>query len=702
MATYKLSLFALFLIVLGALIISMLVGNWFHTKEGMISFYNGRSPLSTVVYIKDYSGPTSGKFGKNVVLIYDNIFFDQDNANIIEVDSTAINGNVMIGNVMTGKAETDGSSIQNIYITNAIDSDEYFNPNDVETYSYTDNTLTNTTPTKGATNKFKISYCEMIYTTQSKNTDEYTVFVLPWNDSTYIHIINNTKKTNVNTTWFGPGKKHSIKSHNEIKNTLPFINNGILSQDLNTSPMLNTFMIQESYNSQNLVYQLSDSIFFNNNTGVLIIYKDKLYKDFTAYNQDGEIISNNSVESQKRSEKTFDAWHKYDKFGNVMVLYINNGKNIMLALIQPTEYESNTTIYTLFNVQRFNNIGLDAGFSYGREGASKFVGLNSGGAESIGGLNGFGLGVTNGWGQGGPGAWGEQGGPGTWAGSGESTSTGGPTDMMNDYYRWFYHWATKGLNNNPNGPNFNYSDDYIMKTQIVPPVCPSCPSCPATGTCTNCGGNGGSGTKTKDGTSLAEGGYENRNLNVTGDGLTITDAANTVGGVLNNAISQPANIIAGVENTIEKGASGAVDLAKDTGSGAVNLVKDTGSGAVNLAKDTASGALNQINMMGSTAIGLGKDIVGGTIDLGKDIVGGISDLGDRQRENQNQNQGVGVGVGSNQYGYANSYGGGSAANQLLPKNIASNVDHSNLYGAVPNKGNSSYMPLGSDFSKFGR
>ena len=48
------------------------------------------------------------------------------------------------------------------------------------------------------------------------------------------------------------------------------------------------------------------------------------------------------------------------------------------------------------------------------------------------------------------------------------------------------------------------SEDYILKTQIVPPVCPSCPSCPKEVTCTNCGGQGGSGTMGADGKSLVK------------------------------------------------------------------------------------------------------------------------------------------------------------------------------------------------------
>lgn len=696
MATFKLSLFALFLIVLAALVVSMLVGNWFQTteyhKEGMISFYNGTSSL-TPVYIPDYSGKkgNSNVLGENVVLIYDNIFFDQDNANVIEIDSTALNGNVMVGNVRTGNAETDGSSIQNIHISNPNNSDNLLA--NVNTYSFTDNTLSDSKATSEAETPFQNSYTEMVYVTNSLNTDTYTIFVLPWDESTYIHMINNTKATNVNTTWFGPGNKSSIKTYG-TNQKLPFSKKTLPTQNFNENPMINTLVIREDYNKNTQLYQISDCIFFDNTNGVLIIYKNKSYSNFKAYNRDGVNIQNADIRHERRvSASTFSSWtNAFDAYGNLMVLYINNGSNIMIVLIQPTGYSGNNE-YTLFNVQRFNRAGLDSGPIYGQTGASHFIGPGTETKNMKG---------SGDWGHGG---WGGLG-YGGWNGSGESAGpVGGPTGMMNDYYRWFYYWATQGLNNNPNGPNFNYSDDYIMKTQIVPPVCPSCPSCPSTGTCTHCGGNGGSGTKTSDGTSLAEGDYENRNLNITGDGLTITDAENTIGGVLNNAISQPANIVSDIGNTLEKGASGAVDLAKDTGSGAVNLAKDAGSGAVNLAKDTASGAVNQINKMGSSAVDLGKDIVGGTIDLGKDIVGGIADLGKGYEYRQGQYQGV----GSNQYGYSNSYGGGgvgvggqSAANQLLPKNNASVVDQSNMYGAMPSKGNSNYMPIGSDFSKFGR
>jgi len=682
MAAYKISLLGLFLIILGALIISILVGNWFQTsklsnskKEGLESYYYGTAPVSKV-YIPYYSGKVGGNYGKNVYLVYDCIYYDADNANIIEVDGYNYNGDTTKGNGYYGNAyhgvDTKGDSILNLFVANPNKNDSVLAS--INGYSLTDKSLDDVKGTIDAKDSFLKSYSEMVYQTQSQDND-YFVFVLPWKDSTYIHIIDKKESINVITTWFGPGNKTGNIAYSN--SPLPFSKE---NPNYNANPMINLFVALDEKNDDIKVYQLSDCIFYDNSTGVLVIYKNKKYDNFTIYNQNGQTISESDISTQKRSTTgIFSSWtNAYDAYGNLMVLYINNGPTTTIALIQPDGYNG----YTLFNVQRFNLNGLDSGPVMGNTGASNFnLSLHNtetyydkdieNPSESRG-SNNMGRDRDNK-------KWNED----NWTNG--SDTNGGPTSMMNDYYRWFYYWATQGLNKNPNGPNFNYSDDYIMKTQIVPPVCPSCPSCPATGTCTNCGGNGGSGTKTGNGGSLA--GDDNSNFNFAGNGYTLSKSANTIGGVLNNAINQPANIISGIDDSISDAASGAVNIAKDTASGASNLATKTASGAVGLGKDIVGGT-----------VGLGREIVGGTVGLGREIVGGIANLGQGPTQIKGQGQGV------DRMGYSNSYGGPTAtsANPLLPKNSASNVDISNMYGAMPNKGNSNYMPLTSDFSKFGR
>jgi hypothetical protein len=131
------------------------------------------------------------------------------------------------------------------------------------------------------------------------------------------------------------------------------------------------------------------------------------------------------------------------------------------------------------------------------------------------------------------------------------------------------------------------SDDYILKTQIVPPVCPSCPMCPDKVTCTNCGGNGGSGTIGLDGKSMVK------------DEKVLTKT---------KVVDQAGNIISETVGEV-------TDLARDTASGAVGLAKETVGGTVGLAKETVGGT-----------VGLAKEAVGSTVGLAKDIFGGVSGL----------------------------------------------------------------------------
>jgi len=129
------------------------------------------------------------------------------------------------------------------------------------------------------------------------------------------------------------------------------------------------------------------------------------------------------------------------------------------------------------------------------------------------------------------------------------------------------------------------SEDYILKTQIVPPVCPSCPMCPKNDACTNCGGNGGCGTKGADGKSMVK------------DEKQVTKVVDENGNVISETVGE------------------VTDLARDTASGAVGLAKDTVGGTVGLGREILGGAL-----------GLGRELVGGATGLVQDVTGGATGL----------------------------------------------------------------------------
>ena len=220
-------------------------------------------------------------------------------------------------------------------------------------------------------------------------------------------------------------------------------------------------------------------------------------------------------------------------------------------------------------------------------------------------------------------------------------------------------------------------DDYIRKTQIVPPVCPACPACPKidlSGICTNCGGNGGAGAMGS----------------VTG----------TAAGLARDA------------------GSGATNLARDAGSGATNLARDTASGAAGFAKDTAGGAVGLAKDTVGGTVGLAKDTVGGTVGLARETAGGVGGMlksagsgiagifSNGAGMGQGTSQGMGQGMGQ-RMGQGAGYNTGVA----MPQHSISTrtgtdqnapIDPYSYYGQLPYKGATNVVPITADFSSFAK
>jgi hypothetical protein len=270
------------------------------------------------------------------------------------------------------------------------------------------------------------------------------------------------------------------------------------------------------------------------------------------------------------------------------------------------------------------------------------------------------------------------------------------------YEYWLAYWNSMSDSQNP-----TYSEDYLLKTQVVPPVCPTCPSCSTTGTCTNCGGTGGAGTLGTAGTGTGTG---------TGEGVSgvINNTVNTAGDIVNRA-TLAGTVLAGgaglgaynlASKTLDmtgSGVSGAVGLARDTVGGTVGLARDTVGGTVGLARETVGGT-----------VGLARETVGGAVGLLKSAGTGVKDVltqGPRQSQYGGQsigNQSVGT---QSQYGGQQStgYQGTDTAVQsqygmsgAARYNTAPGADPYSYYGALPSKGQSNYIPITADFSAFSK
>ena len=598
--SFKISPLILFLILLIVLVVSVIFGKLLNL-EGFVSFAQSKNSSETIK-IPQYSSTT------NVYKLYDNIFFDNNNANLIEVDSTTY------GNAVGGNTDLTGTSITNVYVTSR----------DADTKSYasivTNGIVRAVRTDKSLINTKALSYNSFSYQTQSANTDKYSVLYIPWDTNTYIHVIDNTTNTNIGTFLFGSG---SVMDQILYTNSTISIPNSVADTD----PDINRLVKDTVYEPNRYLYKLSANVKYDiSNANLVIQQSDSSRTIYDRSNRPYTISSGNVSEAAKSviaantvTNVGYNSWVVFDSVGQKMVLYCSSGTNTNVAIVN---YNSTTKQYYLANVSRFDSSNLINGD------ANYVIPIASGScAGSTASTTATSSAST--------------------AGNIPSLPGQGTDSYMSEYFKWYWFWKNSSGSSSTN-PNDQFSEDYILKTQIVPPVCPSCPSCPScsTGTtggvCANCGGNGGSGTLTTNGNTVVADTIRDKNI-----------VRSAVGGAVNLG---------------KDAVGGAVDLTKDTVKGAVGLTKETVGGAVGLAKDTVGGA-----------VGLVKDTLGGAVGLANDVL-----TPNPMYIGQPTNNSNGAQIGQPTYGTQTR-----------------NADIYSYYGALPSK-SSNFMPITADFSSFGR
>lgn len=593
MATIKLTPFLLFLLLLIVLVISVIIGNKY-TREGFINFQNDKNPINEV-WIPQYSKT------KNVTKIYDNIFFDPTNGNLIELDASGMTG----GAKRENNTDASGSTINNILIT----------PRDAKfTFIYkTDlsngKVISNNTNV-GLKSTLDKSYMSWSYPSQCINTDKSYTFYLPWDDSTYITTLQKAAgKINGVTTLFSPG--NTINNINIVD--ISYITSYYEDNDSNNKKLIKDTMYDSSIN----VYQLSKYVKYDTlNSNLIIQTGDNDSKKLTVYDRYKTSIVLDSttarpVKSNEIRNVGFNSWSVLDICGQNLVMYSCVGVKTIISLVC---YKDNAlSSVVLRSVARFNDKNIVVG--------DKQVDSTSVPAA-----------------------------PAPPAAPATDNKTNCP---ISNYFNWKEKY-------NCNNSETEFDDKYILKSQIVPPVCPSCPACAScaaasTQTCTNCGGSGGSGTLTTDGKSVVD--NKDTRTNLAGAISNIGKGATDVAG---NIVDKAGNIISGA-------GTGAASLLRDTGSGATGLLRDTASGATGLLKETASEANKLLREAGK-----------GVKDVLKD-----DDDDDRKRyyDTRYRNNGTVPMILGTQNQYTDQY---------------------SYYGTLPYKEGSSYMPITADFSSFRR
>jgi len=595
----KLTPLLLFLLLVLILVISVVFCKNLSTSlsEGFVSYDVNVVPTATVTVDKYSQTP--------IVKMFDNLFFDKKNGNLVEIDSTQFLGNVdSNGGYMSGNIDTTGSSISNLYISTR----------NGQLHSYTSSISTSNPESQIAT--VSSSYQNWTYNTKCANTGRYQLFYVPWNTDTYVHIIeltyvppyygeSPTIPTNVYTYKFSTTSS-TVSAVKYINSHLPTI----VPSDSSYDASNNTFVTDSYYGTNKKVFQLSPTVKFDTANANLII---RTPSSITVYGRSQNVIVTSSQPLQNAGDNNtipsvnYNAWIVNDPTNTTQVVYVANGTLTLVLLLQKnsttttSSSSSNSTAnsYILVNAARFNANGVDNG------------------STTL-----------------------------------SPTSTSGPPgppfptsdisgNSISDYYKWYWYWNSVGGGN-------KLSDDYILKTQVVPPVCPKCPNCHnCAGTCTNCGGQGGSGTMINDGTNTGVG---------TAIGGTALGAGVAVGGTALGAGAAVGGAAIGagtaVGGTLGGAAIGAGEAVGGTVSGVGNAVGGIASGAAGIVN-------NAISTTGSVANNL--------IDTA-------------------QAPGYGQSGGYGQPGY-------SKGNPP--------IDNYSYYGALPEK-KANYMPITADFSKFGK
>ena len=631
MLKLKFSPLILFIILLVVLIFSTIICKTCFLNssktEGFVSYQYDKNTTQSpntlfMVDLPQYSKKTP------VAKLYDNLFFDKLNGNLIEVDSRNFptSGNVA-GNV-AGNVDTTGATVTNIYVNTRSNTNRSY-PTVLN-----NGNVVGMDVAESLSNTVTSSFTNWSYVTTSLNTDNYQVFYMPWGDSTYMHIIklknhqsSNFSPTHIMSFLFGPGGSMSNKYYSLQSAALTIQND-------DNDPSNDKYVYDDYYDTNKSIYQLSKYVKFDRSNGNLIIRSDSNIK---IYDRNGSVTTYTSKGQVKNTSTTlqnsdFNSFVVSDNY-KYIVLYLPISTKTMIALLKIDPTNSNR--FKIEKVVRFNKDGI----------------------ETDAGTN------TN---------------------SGVIHPTF-PNDQWNDFYR--NYWLTF-----PNSGNQYMSEDYLLKTQIVPPVCPSCPYCAySAGTCTNCGGAGGSGTLNRDGQTIVENGKVP--TNVTGSAIVTSGGAVVTGTTgsdkpINNAVSQTTNTLnttvgtAGVlgGQTLDTTA----DILKSTGSGATDLLKSTGSGATDLLKSGASGATDLL-----------KSGASGVTDLLKSAGSGLKEIA---TDNRKAAEARGVGQVS---GGGAGVGAPGVVGAGIQTRGAAGIDNYSYYGALVPKGGN-YMPVTADFSAFAK
>ena len=512
---------------------------------------------------------------------------------------------------------------------------------------------------------------------------------IPYGNSTFIHVIEHPLLTTtgdynytsgvaeVHKTFYSVYKHIDMKPHSYPVNTPSLEFADIVYKDPVTS--FTSGQVSNNYVTANVefkgvdIHQIRPNVFYHYDSGTLLVKEagtsgevDKLAMieipngtnsalTITHHGDTDRIKLEEIIPQLNSNINSFSFQLSYvypDLLDGNLILYLKSGPKTAICTLR----RKSNGLYGLIGVVRFNGTQLNSYTGPGQEEEEDIDGEEEGEEEESEEE--------------------ESDDEGEESGSGPSGDIPG---SMDDYYKWYWYWNTSG------SMPVHFSEDYMLKTQVVPPVCPACPSCPSGGNCNNCGGNGGNGTQDSNGKSMVNsktgselGGAYGKTLDTASDLLKSAGAG--AKSVIDNTMGLSAQAV--------KGTTG---LAKDTVQGAAGLAKDTVQGGVGLAKDTVQGGLDIAGDVLETGLDAGGNLATGTAGLIRDL-----GQGGAQINNTSGSTGQGSIYGGNSGTYGAPMGSGYNTQSRSP------LDPYTYNGKLKNRPASEFLPRTADFSSFAK
>jgi hypothetical protein len=606
------------------------------------------------------------------------------------------------GAVYSNKSESIGTSISKLQVLpRAVD---YMWNYPIDTVG---GTVAVTQDTKvSAVKGVSSSYQVYVWENSSKNATPASIAYIPWQKDTYIvPIMQSGNDISVNAVYYFSSGSTSSSSGASVTTPSPALNAYVSDTDSKN----NTMVIDKYYDLERAVYQISQYVRFDVKNANLIIDSDKNSR--TYYDRNGKTtklnapIDNSANTNTVTSSTPASSWVTLDALGQNIVVYMPNAQNTVIALV--SFQDSSKKKLMLKNVVRFTPAGPDTGSNNSSCDLVNNAYYDPSTCKT-GGCN-----------------W-------DYSGSGRCTSKtplratpyddnddeeanrkavrkavrkanmddddddddyerrasrdSGYWDELdssssNNYLKWY--WKKYG------GSDGASMSDYMLKTQIIPPVCPSCSSCPSctgSGTCTNCGGKGGSGTVANSGKSMFDSNGQPNMYDSKGNPTSCAALGPDGVGYDANLMPMYCNSndpnllrfkqsVAGQSNPTNNGIGGVANNVVNTTGGIIGGTIGGAGQLVNKAIDTTS---NLLTSAGTGASNLLTSVGTGVSNLAKSGQSG-------QGGYDNNTQQTGNNQRSTYYGTQNQ-----------------SSDQYSYYGQLPSKGGSNYMPLTTDFSAFGR